>query len=510
MGSTVIAALVHTFRSGEIVTKTSELDANAFLLAVNEQISEERNKALTAGIPKEKIDAIVSSVYESGKTYSLIRNTRRVKSAIDAQIKAASASPLRGIFVGSRDRVGKNSPIRYTLVTTDGHHLEISNFGDRAQYQGKKIEIPVPSAVTIRALYDDEYDSYNLLSLEEFQLLDKKQLIKALTSVAIPIKDITGDMAYKQGRAARPVVIGGKISGIRPEAVFRREEADEGEETTAVVDHYLDVFTLREMAKENTVANHLPCFQFRLSASNKGGNMVSCDIQQQRHGTPMLFIEDLQTICTDALKESNDPETQAAKLEDLLLNEPVLVVGTVATFKKKYAEDKTERNYINLSVSCLVGLEGDFVEGGVQQKIDQSPAAKPHMTTETQPVPGEIKASPAPEKRTRKAVEPAATSPPPATTPEDDEVVKAKKALEDAMRRAEEKKATETTIPVPPQILNMARHIGVFCRGSCIKPTDITIDELRKKALDIVGKPEDIPDAIVRQAIDYLVKSGKV
>lgn len=445
------------------MTKTEEMSLEAFRLAVAEHIADLRNKALQMGVTKESIDEIISGTYSQYGNYGLMTNVRRIRAAIQNKVEAASADTLVGMLVGSRDRVGKMSPIRFTLVKKDGKHVEVSNFGSVAQYKDQKIEIPVPALVTLKAQYDPEYDSWNLISIEDYRPLDKAQFVKGLGSVAIPISDITKDMAYSQGHAAKPVVIRGTIVKIGTEAVFRYEDTEEGGRH-ATVDHYLPVFCQRELAKDSKDA--LPCFQFGIRAKEKGANFVRCHLSQQRYGRPTIIVEDIDGICADSMhKFPDNPEAQADNLTEWLKDLNCIVVGTVATFKSTYTEDKQARNYIDISVSALISVEGDAEGGSVQKSIvpPDTKGAKPPITTDSKPVPG-----------------PVTTSPPAA---------------------ADEK----IPPPTPARIIDIGKKIIVFCRAAGIKPDDITLSMLKTKALDVV---DGIPDSVIKEAIAYATEKG--
>lgn len=445
------------------MTKTNEMSLEAFRLAVAEQFADLRTRALEAGVTKESIDELVSATYSQYGNYNLITNIRRIRSAIQNKIEAASADTLVGVIVGSHDRVGKNSPIKYVLVRKDKKHVEVSNFGTTAQYRDQKIEIPVPAMVTIKARYDSEFDSWNLISIEDYKILDKASLQKVLAQVVIPISSISKDMAYSQGHAPKPVVITGEISKVGTEAVFKYTENADGDRV-ASVDHYLPVIVARELAKDAT--DVLPCFNMSLRAKDRGANLVRCHISQQRHGAPTIMVTDLTEICEYAMKKfPNAPESQAEQLTTDLKELACVVVGTVATFKKTYSEDKSERNYVDITISALVEIEGTLDTGGAQKKLDQAPAAAtPPITTQSPPVPGPVTASPPVAKANGSA-----------------------------------------KAPAPAKVLEIAKMLKYFCRAAGVKPDDISIDLLKKKALDIV---DGVPDAVVSEAIAYVKESG--
>jgi hypothetical protein len=481
------------------MTKSSEMSREAFGIAVAEKLSDLRNRALAAGVPKEQLEEIITSVYGQTQDLSITTAINRIKNAFLGKIEAASATLLVGVLVGSRDRVGKNMPIKYTLIKKDKQHVEISNFGTTAQYQGEKITIPVPALVEVRALHDPEYDSWELKEIVSYRPIDQAGLVKVLTSVVIPIKDINKDMAYAQGRAAKPVVLAGEMNYLRAEVVFKQRDFDDTT-SKAEIDHSLPVMMTREMAKDQNDA--LPCFQFSIKGKGQGANSVRCHLSQMRHGTPTTLITDIIPLAARAVeKHRNDPDEQVKDLNEWLKEMNVLVVGTVSTFKKTYTEDKSERNYVDIGVSCVVELEGVF-EGAGTQKTLETPKGAPHITTETQPIAGKIESTkPAP-------------APAPAPEPEEDdsELIEAQKKL-DAAKAAKAAKAAAKAAPVAAatatqqvqapskDIEQIAKMIKVYCRAAGIKPSDVTLEILKAKALDIV---DGVPDAVVIDAISYL------
>jgi hypothetical protein len=520
------------------MTNVNQMAKDVFSQAVKEAISELRTKALNAGVPNESIEAVISGVYTQAGNYSFTMAVRKIQSAVNNLIRAASAETLMGVIVGSRDKVGKNSPIRYTLLTTDKKHLEISNFGTTVAYQDQKMEIPVPALVTIRAEHDAEFDSWTLVALEKFQTIETvEQLAKILAKVAIPVSAIDANFAYKHGEhSGRPVVLSGTIGRISAEAVFRYEEDTEGTRTSTL-DHHLPVYCARELDKES----FLPCLQFNLNSKTRGTNSARCHIQQMRHATPNLLIPDIASICKDAADKIREPEGQATAIMEWLYDLPVIVIGVVDRYKRTVSEAKSEQNWIDIGVTCVVCTEGMSVaDGGVQKTLDQKtekPASAPHMTTQTEPIAGPITktegpaapkkkgaAKPAAKKEvppeapaeTPAPAAPAAPMAPPKTPPveSDDLADQFSKAADESMEEATQpvasKTAPKTTAMAPisadiptAKINEIVRAIKFFSQISGLKLTDITVKMLREKALDIVG---DIPDSIIEAAI---IRAGK-
>lgn len=497
------------------MTKTSEMSREAFGIAVAERTSELRNKALAASVPKEQLEEIVTSVYGQTQDLSLVTAVNRIKNAFANKIEAASATLLVGVLVGSRDFVGKKAPIKYMLVKKDKKHVEVSNFGTKAQYQGEKIEIPVPAAVEIRAVHDPEYDSWNLKEIVSYQTIPKDALIKVLKSVAIPVKSITKDMAYEKGKSSgKPVVISGKMNYFRTEVVFKhREDFDDGKK--AEIDHALPVMMPREMAMNSS--DVLPCFQFSLTGKGHGANSPRCHFQQMRYGTPNVMVEDLIPIASRAVtKCANNPEDQATYLNEWLADMDVIVVGAVNRFSATYTEDKVERNYIDIVASCVVDIPEPLEEGG-QKQIAPPAKSTPHITTQTPPIvtaPAKPKVESPPvtqveapaeeeseeDKAVRLAEEAAALAKQKAAAAK-----AAKAAAAAAAKKPEAATAAAPAAGGESNIIGIAKAIKLFCRASGTTPEQIDIETLKTKALDMIEIDGQMPpDAVILEALDYL------
>ena len=98
------------------------------------------------GVAKE-----ISEKY--GKKYSRKTVLTKIRAELRKRIQAASAPKVKGIIAGSRDRWGKNFPIRLAVVRSSGEHIEVSTWS----YENVKIgnatgEVPVPAIAELLSL----------------------------------------------------------------------------------------------------------------------------------------------------------------------------------------------------------------------------------------------------------------------------------------------------------------------------------------------------------------------
>jgi hypothetical protein len=512
---------VYVEKGSEKVTKISEMSIDSFMKAVKEALHEIISTALSSKVPVESVNTIINTVYTNSGNYSLKMGINKVKSALENKVRAANATDLVGMFVGSRDITGRQMPNKYTLIRSDKKHIEISTFDSQVSYQGAKIDIPVPAGVRIKAEHDPEYDSWSLISLEEFKMLTEEELQKHLSKVAIPISAITEEYAYhktgdEKSVSARPVVIAGEISRVSPEAVFKEDENGSYQ-----IDHYQPVLCPREMK----VDEMLPCFQFLLNSKTRGINSVRCHLSQQRKGTPTILVEDFTIACEEAVKKTKDPEAQAGSVSEDLKSWPVLVVGTVMRYNK--SQDKTAQNWVDIGVTGIVDADGLVLDGtGAQKTLPQGPkpTETPSINTESQPVAGPIVSSPSKGTRKRSPIQQA----PPASTPVEDVVKDAADKIfppaQDIVSPAQSPAPASAPAPaapaaapvsletLPPKLNEVAKVLIQYCKVLDTTPADLTIETIKTQMLDVITLEDHttMPDIMIKKVIEYLKAGGKV
>jgi hypothetical protein len=490
------------------------------LSAPNEERKEPQgliNKALQSKVPVEKINAIIAEVYAAAGNYTLKMGINKVRSAIENNIRAANATELKGILVGSRDVVGRQIPNKYTLIRADKKHLEIGSFDSQVPYQGGKIDIPVPAGVVIKAEYDGEYDSWSLISIEQYQLLNAEKLLENLSKVVIPISAIDEHFAYhkipdptngERAVSARPVVIYGEISRVSPEAIFAEKE-----DGTFEISGHQPVMCPRELKHDET----LPCIQFLLNSKTRGVNTPRCHLSQQRKGTPTILIEDLVIACEEAVKKSKDPEIQAGSVSEDMRNWPVLVVGTVSKFNKGTGQDKQAQNWIDIGVTCIIDADAMDVDGtGVQKKLPdtEKPTAVPAThATDSPPVAGPIQSSAPPAasetRRKRSPVQKAPEAPlqepafpAPAATPANPPETVSPPPAAPAAQPGE----------LPEVLRHTAAVVSQYAALLQVSVDDISIEVIKTKMRDAITMPDgkELDDIFIKKIIDYLKAGGKV
>jgi hypothetical protein len=485
------------------------------------------SKAQSSKVPIESINTAMAEVYQQSGNFSLRMGVNKTRSAIENMIRAANATELTGILMGSRDVVGKQFPNKYTLVRADKKHIEISSYEGQAPYHGGKIDIPVPAAVVLKAEYDQDYDSWSLVSIEKYQILTAEDLQKHLFKVMIPISAIDESYAYHKINddkpvSSRPVVIGGTISKISPEAVFRFEEDNDGNKTSQL-DHYNPVYCPREMKPDEM----LPCVQFLMNSKKRGINNLRCHLSQQRKGTPTILIPDFIVACQEAAKKFKDPEAQAGNVNEYMKGWPVIVVGTVMRYNKSTGQDKSAQNWVDIGVSCIFDAEGIDIDGdAAQKKIADAPkpeAAAPHITTQSPPIEGPIQSTqPVAAEKKPKAkkttVQQAPANPAPPVASEEeviqnvaDEIFPATTTPAETVLPAAQPPAATAPGSLPPMLLEKAKVISQYCMVLDVPPSQIDVAYVKDKMLDVITSPQGVlADVFIQKILDYLKAGGKV
>jgi len=425
-----------------------------FTQYVREKLVATVSKALAAGITETEIDAIIASNYNEHKIAAISRVITRIKKQIYTNIEIKSATAVKGLLIGCRDKSGKPGPLRYLLIKKDGKHIEISNFGHTTVFKDNpEYKIPIPSLVTLRITPDPEYNTWKLVGIESIDNpeLTKEKIASVLKTVQIDPKTISKDFAWSKDTPAIPVVIYGKITRINPEVVFGRDENDR-----VFVESTNPILAKDE---QDTIK---PCFNFNIKSA--GGKFIRCHIEHQKFGSPVLLIEDLQYLCQRGVeKHPTDPTAQAKFLEEWVGGDDgvaVFVAGVVSSYRET-VDKKTGKDTTNIEIGCVAVVETE----------EQDPSKPILGSQETLPTPAPAPApTPAP-----------APAPTPAPAPE--------------------------SKPTAGQMMidSIASDIKLWCSAANVDPASLTLDILRTKA---TGRYSDVTDGIIVAAIDR-IKRGK-
>ena len=293
-----------------------------------------------------------------------------IKRVIYEAKRQESATEVSGILAGRRDVHGTGQPVRFAVLRKDGKHVEISSFDPRLSMEGTKVDVPIPSQVTIAAEYDDEYNSYNAVSLVSHEPLPQTTFMAALDAVAKTPKEIYAEDKWSV------VVVRGVIQYVNPAPRWKNRVID-GEEV---------VWQTNQCREPQ---GH-PVLRFKLHEEDMhtGGLVVpvsiSATIARMRNVTPIVEIPDLAGMCQYAVTEDDDPRTQARLVQDIVQGREVLIVGRVSGY-----EPRPDKTYVNVDVHSIYQVGGNqsgIAEQDAEIGPEPEPVDTPEPTTETNEV----------------------------------------------------------------------------------------------------------------------------
>ena len=300
------------------------------------------DKNLKADAAKYKLDpATILTTDQHKKLGFLTYNTAVTKGAADLRRaiaereKKTNGTDIKGVLAGIRDVYGSKAPVRFTILRKDGGHVDVSQFGTSLKKDGKKVDVAVPANVTVSALYDEEYDSYSVIALENYAPVKFDDFVSGLSAVAKSPAEIT------QSDHKKIVVVKGRIEFVNPVPKWKDGKQD-GEET------------VWQANQRKTPVEH-PVIRIRLQGEDVsiGGLLVpvyvSVTLQRMKNAVPTVSVPDIEGACQYALTVDEDPNEQAKQVGDILRGREIVAVGRVSSFDPKH-----DKICINVDACTLI------------------------------------------------------------------------------------------------------------------------------------------------------------
>ncbi|MFA5408477.1 MAG: hypothetical protein WC343_06870, partial [Bacilli bacterium] len=72
-----------------------------------------------------------------------------LKRVVYEKKRKEDATEVSGILAGMRDVYGTGQPVRFAILKKDGRHIEVSSFDSQLSMDGQKVNLTIPSAVTV-------------------------------------------------------------------------------------------------------------------------------------------------------------------------------------------------------------------------------------------------------------------------------------------------------------------------------------------------------------------------
>ncbi|MFA7121151.1 MAG: hypothetical protein WC277_06695 [Bacilli bacterium] len=307
---------------------------------------------------------------------AITKGVADIKRVVYEMKQKESATEISGILAGMRDVYGTGQPVRLAILKKDGRHIEISTFDPQLPMEGKKVSVNVPSQVTIAADYDEEYNSYNAVSLVSHSQIDRDTFMNALFAVAKSPKEI-----YVEDKGS-VAVIRGRIQYVNPSPRWKNKAVD-GEEAV-----------WQSNQRRNPQGHPVARFKLYEEEMQAGGLRipvsVSATIAHMKNVAPIVEITDLEGMCQYAVTTEEDPKAQARLVQDIVKDREVLIVGRVSGY-----EPKPDKTYVNLDVHSIYQIgdaQAPIASGGGEPEPVEEPMAAPEPVPEPAPAP-----TPAPE-----------------------------------------------------------------------------------------------------------------
>ena len=298
-------------------------------------------------------------------TTAVTKGVADLKRVVYEMKQKESATEISGVLAGMRDVYGTGQPVRLAILKKDGRHIEISTFDPQLSMEGKKVTVTVPSQVTIAADYDDEYNSYNAVSLVSHAPIDKDTFMNALYAVAKMPKEI-----YVEDKGS-VVVVRGTIQYVNPAPRWKNKAID-GEET------------VWQMNQRRTPQGH-PVLRLKLYEEEMqvGGLKIpvsiSATIAHMKNVTPIVEMTDIEGMCQYAVTAAEDPRSQARLVQDIVQGREVLIVGRVSSY-----EPKPDKTYVNIDVHTVYQI-GDAQAPAGGRGGEPEPVEEPVQAPEPEP-----------------------------------------------------------------------------------------------------------------------------
>lgn len=343
----------------------------------SEQASTDSVEAIKQAIPGDvlssaqeagvDVDTIVQDNLTKHGDYSVKTIARFVKTDIQNQVEAEKADELSGIIMGSRDRFGANWPRRWSLVKSDGEHIQVSTWeGELDGPGGGKIDIPVGGAVVkMRCAFDEEYESWEGKRIEAVRELDPSEVVENLSEVAINPTDLS------RGDEESTVVLKGTVAFVNPQTVFAGDDQEDWYDG--------------EVLMESERGELLPHLEISFDT---GGDeyRVRGHFDRQAYGRPYLQVPDLEKLCHDAVRHRDDPDSQAQFVQNGLRGEEVIAVGRVNSFTTD-RDDGDVVHYVDIGMSALVATDGT-AQATIEESADvDEPESEADAEPEPEPAP---------------------------------------------------------------------------------------------------------------------------
>lgn len=305
---------------------------------------------------------IVKNTMEQRKDKSVKVCVSFVKSALNKAIRESEAEEIRGVIVGGKDLYSKNLPVRYSLLRSNGNHVEIVSFDPKVPFGDSHITLQTPCMATVSVKRNPKYNSYAIVNVKDFEVKDATEVSRMLSEIAGIPSDINAEDKYKI------VVIKGIINGARPTSKWeKKKDTGKNEEVgkyDVMMDNSLDPPVKHPVIQLNLMRTR--------GASDAGDTITRLVFDRMRYTAPTVAMGDLTELCEDAVVSFSTPEEQAAFVGDGLKEREVIAVGVVTNVNAVTSDRYGMTFYVDISCSFICDAPDNLSSEEVERSVKEA------------------------------------------------------------------------------------------------------------------------------------------
>lgn len=277
-------------------------------------------------------EAILDAKSERWKRYSDKTAGNFAAAELARWLTNQDLDSVTGLVVGGYDRYGSKAPITFICLQKDGTGAKICTWENDT--------FRVPSVVTVAGRRNEQYN--NLLVSEVRSQVAAENVRDKLARIAW--KPTSPN--WKNAGKYDVVVVRGIVQWVNPETKWVNNEKD-GE------------WNLLEFNEDKEPAKH-PVLSLSLKSEGTP-NRIAIQFGRQRHGKPVIEIEDFIPIIQDAIAEFPDNVTSAsAFVKDGIAGREIVAVGEIVGITEKVSQEGNPILYVNVNAVYASELPFEF------------------------------------------------------------------------------------------------------------------------------------------------------
>lgn len=451
------------------MTKTEEITMAQFEEQALSTFPDEMNHAKNA-------QKIVVAVYEKSKRYQIKTSLAWLRTALQSDIRDASAKQITCLITGCRDKKGSNRPINYACMMKNQRHFEAASWDLTTETaDGTKMVIPYPAIVEMLIAPDKKNYGLEIKRIIKMKKLTNLEMFNQLVKMEAIIDPSDIPAPNREAKIYPLVATEITIDSIKPSML------NFDTKTTGPV-----------MMPDDNKPPIMDLCMGLVGMPSENSTIVTAYIDPRKTGHGLYDITDLKELAQDVMKESSVPEDQADFISGAMHGRKVIVVGTVTSSNPSRNGNAT---YVNISTHAIIevptGADVPMANTEPQQELTKAP-------TEPLEVPSDAPLEESTSSKKEESMEPVDQS-----RSEPTSTQKPKASAE----------SSKTTEPLEPPIMKEIRNKVLFLAGVSSAKQTIPEQKAWLKASDMTNfitkykLDEKYGEATVKTVIEDLIKS---